>query len=102
MGACQSGNNQSNKGNGKKGNRNTRRPMIEWDVDDVIIWLSTVCDGELKSLVPKFKQKNITGEILQNLTDAEIRKLVDNEYLESRLKLLRTAQLSLIPVDSQN
>ena len=74
--------------------------MRKWSVDNVYIWLIIVFEGELSSLASTFKKNNIDGKILQNLTGQDLKKLINNEYLEKRFKLLRDAQSSLNTLDN--
>ena len=93
MGSCQSNL------NGTQKNLFRKKPMSEWTVIDVTDWLSFVCDGEFKSLAPLFTQNHINGQILKNITDQEIKGLIQNTFIATRFKLIRNAQLQILEED---
>ena len=100
MGACQSTIN----GNSTIADKQLRlafrdKHMTEWTVMDVRHWLLFVCDGEFKSLAPIFKQNNINGQKLKNITDKEIKRLIKNTFTATRFRLLRNAQMTILVDD---
>lgn len=97
MGACQSTLN----GNSTLDNTNStldfrEKRMVEWTVTDVKHWLLFVCDGEFKSLAPIFKQNDINGQRLKNITDQEIKRLIKNTFIATRFRLIRNAQMTIL------
>ena len=51
-----------------EGNEYTTRNVDEWDSEDVYKWLSSVDDGAFKQLALEFKNENIRGRTMKNIT----------------------------------